>query len=96
MPFGIHRRRTKQDDDDSDGDVSIRRRTTFQFGAGAAQEATIELEEDTFSSYNGLMTWEKFKGFLQEKFPADQYSGLDPEFSMRFVCSPKLEFLQTS
>jgi hypothetical protein len=84
MPFGIHRRRTNRDDDDSDDAGSFRRRGTFQFGT--TPRPTAELEEDKFSSYNGLMTWEKFKGFLQEKFPAEEYPDLDPEFSMRRVC----------
>lgn len=84
MPLVIHRRRTNRDEDDSDDTVSLRRRTTIQFGT--AQKATVELEEDKFSSYNGLMTWEKFRGFLQEKFPVDEFPNLDPEFSMRRVC----------
>ncbi|QDS73346.1 hypothetical protein FKW77_006777 [Venturia effusa] len=86
MPFGLHRRRTDQDNEkDSDDATSFRRRTTLQFGASNAQRSIGGLEEDRFSSYNGLMTWEKFKSFLQEKFPAHVYPDLDPEFSMRLI-----------
>jgi len=70
MPFGISRRRTKQDDDSDDDAGSFRRRGTLQFGT--TPKPTVELEEDKYSSYNGLMTWEKFKKLLQEKFPAEE------------------------